>query len=109
MPRPALAHVLQACACGDAGAALISPFVGRILDWHKKAHNRDYAPEEVRWQLFWLASSGLASSGLGEQQAGNRLESSRMIVFESKLDTWHCSHVLPAQDPGVASVKRIYK
>ncbi len=40
---------LQACACGDAGAALISPFVGRILDWHKKAHNRDYTPEEVGW------------------------------------------------------------
>ncbi|PRW59838.1 Transaldolase [Chlorella sorokiniana] len=36
----------QACACADAGAALISPFVGRILDWHKKANNRDYAPEE---------------------------------------------------------------
>ncbi|PSC68438.1 Transaldolase [Micractinium conductrix] len=28
----------QAAACADAGAALISPFVGRILDWHKKAN-----------------------------------------------------------------------
>ncbi len=27
----------QAVACGDAGVRLISPFVGRILDWHKKA------------------------------------------------------------------------
>ena len=27
----------QAVACGDAGATLISPFVGRIYDWHKKA------------------------------------------------------------------------
>jgi len=27
----------QAVACGDAGVTLISPFVGRILDWHKKA------------------------------------------------------------------------
>ncbi len=27
----------QAVACGDAGVALISPFVGRIYDWHKKA------------------------------------------------------------------------
>ncbi|HCL23575.1 MAG TPA: transaldolase, partial [Halomonas sp.] len=25
----------QAQACADAGATLISPFVGRILDWHK--------------------------------------------------------------------------
>jgi transaldolase len=28
---------VQAVACGDAGVQLISPFVGRILDWHKKA------------------------------------------------------------------------
>jgi transaldolase len=27
----------QAAACADAGAYLISPFVGRILDWHKAA------------------------------------------------------------------------
>jgi transaldolase len=26
----------QAVACGDAGVRLISPFVGRIHDWHKK-------------------------------------------------------------------------
>jgi transaldolase len=26
----------QAVACGDAGVTLISPFVGRIYDWHKK-------------------------------------------------------------------------
>ncbi len=26
----------QAVACGDAGVRLISPFVGRIQDWHKK-------------------------------------------------------------------------
>ena len=27
----------QAVACGDAGVKLISPFVGRIYDWHKKS------------------------------------------------------------------------
>jgi transaldolase len=27
----------QAVACGEAGVQLISPFVGRIHDWHKKA------------------------------------------------------------------------
>ncbi len=27
----------QAVACGEAGITLISPFVGRIYDWHKKA------------------------------------------------------------------------
>ena len=38
----------QAAACADAGAALISPFVGRILDWHKKHRGRDFEPNEVR-------------------------------------------------------------
>jgi transaldolase len=28
--------IAQAIACGDAGATLVSPFVGRIMDWHKK-------------------------------------------------------------------------
>jgi transaldolase len=27
----------QAVACGEAGVQLVSPFVGRIYDWHKKA------------------------------------------------------------------------
>src|SRR4051812_15482498 len=36
----------QAVACAEAGVTLISPFVGRILDWHKKEHNRDYAGAE---------------------------------------------------------------
>jgi transaldolase len=29
-------NLYQAIACGDSGATLISPFVGRISDWHKK-------------------------------------------------------------------------
>ncbi len=37
---------LQAAACADAGAALISPFVGRILDWYKAQYQRDYSPAE---------------------------------------------------------------
>ncbi len=32
-----LFSMCQAVACGDAGVRLISPFVGRIYDWHKKA------------------------------------------------------------------------
>ena len=34
----------QAVACADAGVTLISPFVGRILDWHKKHHGVDAYP-----------------------------------------------------------------
>lgn len=36
----------QAVACAEAGVRLISPFVGRILDWHKKNTGRDFAPAE---------------------------------------------------------------
>ncbi|MEM6427518.1 MAG: transaldolase [Cyanobacteria bacterium P01_D01_bin.128] len=37
----------QAIACAEAGATLISPFVGRILDWYKKDTGRDeYPPHE---------------------------------------------------------------
>jgi transaldolase len=36
----------QAVACAEAGVRLISPFVGRILDWFKKTTARDYAPAE---------------------------------------------------------------
>lgn len=36
----------QAVACAEAKVQLISPFVGRILDWHKKAAGRDFAPAE---------------------------------------------------------------
>ncbi|MCB1617007.1 MAG: transaldolase [Pseudomonadales bacterium] len=35
---------MQAAACADAGAFLISPFVGRILDWHKKDTGRATFP-----------------------------------------------------------------
>jgi transaldolase len=37
----------QAVACAEAGVTLISPFVGRILDWYKKDTGREsYAPHE---------------------------------------------------------------
>tara|TARA_B100000745_G_scaffold300493_1_gene254743 strand:+ start:3103 stop:4056 length:954 start_codon:yes stop_codon:yes gene_type:complete len=36
----------QATACAEVGATLISPFVGRILDWYKNANKCDYAPHE---------------------------------------------------------------
>jgi transaldolase len=36
--------IAQAIACADAGATLISPFVGRIYDWHKKAQGVDGFP-----------------------------------------------------------------
>ncbi|WP_373988467.1 transaldolase [Duganella sp. BuS-21] len=36
----------QAIACAEAGAKLISPFVGRIYDWYKKSTGLDYQGAE---------------------------------------------------------------
>ncbi|HPE60607.1 MAG TPA: transaldolase [Thiolinea sp.] len=36
----------QAIACADAGVFLISPFVGRITDWHARQEGRTFEPED---------------------------------------------------------------
>jgi transaldolase len=36
----------QAVACAEAGVTLISPFVGRILDWYKKATGKTYEGDD---------------------------------------------------------------
>lgn len=36
----------QARACAEAGVFLISPFVGRIMDWYKAKEGRDFEPSE---------------------------------------------------------------
>jgi len=62
----------QAIACADAGAFLISPFVGRITDWYKKAEGRDaYAPNEdpgvlsVRAIYDYYKSNGIKTIVMG--------------------------------------------
>ena len=45
----------QAIACGEAGVKLISPFVGRIYDWHKKSAG-------AKWDE--AASAGLNDPGV---------------------------------------------
>jgi transaldolase len=41
-----LFSMAQAVACAQAKAQLISPFVGRILDWYKAKAGKDFAPAE---------------------------------------------------------------
>src|SRR6266576_1861769 len=41
-----LFSLAQAVACAEAKARLISPFVGRILDWYKAKTGKDYPPAE---------------------------------------------------------------
>jgi len=62
----------QAIASADAGAFLISPFVGRITDWYKKAEGVDsYAPDEdpgvksVRSIYDYYKSNGIKTVVMG--------------------------------------------
>lgn len=41
-----LFSLAQAIACAEAGVRLISPFVGRILDWYKAATKKEYGAVE---------------------------------------------------------------
>ena len=67
-----LFSLAQAVACADAGAFLISPFVGRITDWYKKAEGRDsYEPDEdpgvlsVRRIYDYYKSNGIDTVVMG--------------------------------------------
>ena len=61
----------QAVACAQAGAKLISPFVGRILDWYKKSTGKDYAAAEdpgvqsVREIYAYYKNVGYATEVMG--------------------------------------------
>ena len=41
-----LFSAIQAAACAEGGITLISPFVGRILDWYKKRDGKEFTAEE---------------------------------------------------------------
>lgn len=41
-----LFSLAQAIGCAEVGATLISPFVGRILDWYKKSEGKESYPPE---------------------------------------------------------------
>nr|KAF6398579.1 transaldolase 1 [Molossus molossus] len=56
----------QAVACAEAGVTLISPFVGRILDWHvANTDKKSYEPSEDpgEWPSRYQVRSGWAGQG----------------------------------------------
>lgn len=62
----------QAVACAEAGVTLISPFVGRILDWHvANTDKKSYEPQEDpgEWPLEGL---GQVRGGQGGGRSGDR-------------------------------------
>lgn len=62
----------QAVACADAGVTLISPFVGRILDWQKREQNRqnisiedDLGVQSVKRTYQYYKQHGYATQVMG--------------------------------------------
>jgi transaldolase len=66
-----LFSLTQAAACADAGVFLISPFVGRILDWHVKAGGGPYTAEtdpgvvSVRAIYAYYKTHGIGTAIMG--------------------------------------------
>ena len=63
--------LVQAIAAADAGAFLISPFVGRIMDWYKAKEGKDFTPEtdpgvkSVREIYSYYKGHGIKTSVMG--------------------------------------------
>lgn len=61
----------QAIACADAGVFLISPFVGRIMDWYAKSTGKTYTGEDdpgvlsVRSIYDYYKSNGIKTVVMG--------------------------------------------
>ncbi|MCS5564000.1 transaldolase [Marinobacter sp.] len=105
---------IQAAACAQAGAFLISPFVGRILDWHLANSDRNsFAPAEdpgvlsvSRIYNFYKANgydtvvmgASFRNTGEIEMLAGcDRLTISPVLLQELQDDTGTLPRQLSAQ------------
>jgi transaldolase len=62
---------IQAAACAEGGITLISPFVGRILDWYKKRDGKDFSAEDdpgvqsVRYIYSYFKNYGYKTEVMG--------------------------------------------
>ncbi len=106
----------QAMAAADAGAFLISPFVGRIYDWYVKSEGRKFEPEDdpgvksVRAIYAAYKSRGIKtvvmgasfrSAGQVEALAGcDRLTIAPSIMEEMSKDMGTLPRKLSPQNPG---------
>jgi len=114
----------QAAACADAGVFLISPFVGRILDWYKaNTDKKDYTAEEdpgvisVRHIYNYYKQHGYKTVVMGasfrnpgeiEALAGcDRLTISPQLLQELDQDKNELKRVLSPDSTGESIAKRI--
>ena len=116
-----LFSLAQAAAAADAGAFLISPFVGRILDWYKAAEGKEYTPEtdpgvlSVRQIYAYYKTHGLETVVMGasfrsageiEALAGcDRLTIAPNLLDELSKDQGKLERKLSPEKPGQAPAK----
>lgn len=112
----------QAAASADAGAFLISPFVGRILDWYKAATGETYTAENdpgvrsvshiyryYKQHNYHTVVMGASFRNVGEieQLAGcDRLTISPMLMEELSSDTSTLTRQLAPNNLGDGLSKR---
>lgn len=114
----------QAAACADAGVFLISPFVGRILDWYKaNTDKKEYTAEEdpgvvsvrriynyYKQHGYNTVVMGASFRNLGEIEAlagCDRLTISPQLLQELDQDHGTLARVLSPDTPGDAIAKLI--
>lgn len=78
----------QAVACADAGVTLISPFVGRILDWQKRQQSRQHVPvsEDMGVQSVKLIYQYFKQHGYATQVMGASFRSVEQILALAGCD-----------------------
>ena len=111
----------QAQACADAGAFLISPFVGRITDWYKKADGvTEYAPDEdpgvrsvreiytyykaQRIETIVMGASFRSTAQIKALSGCDRLTISPKLLDELSKDTSHVERALVPNEGAVSAV-----
>jgi transaldolase len=113
-----LFSLTQAALCADAGVFLISPFVGRILDWHVKAGGGPYTAEtdpgvaSVRAIYAYYKTHGIGTAVMGasfrnageiEALAGcDRLTIAPALLDALAADEGHLPQRLDPASPGAA-------
>ena len=111
----------QAIACADAGAFLVSPFVGRIFDWHVKAGGGPYTGEtdpgvqSVRAIYAYYKTYGVSTVVMGasfrnageiEALAGcDRLTISPQLLDELAKDQGPLARKMSPDAPGPAPAR----
>ncbi len=106
----------QATACADAGVFLISPFVGRILDWYRAKHQRDYDAAEDPgvlsvariydyykqhgYQTIVMGASFRSSDEIKELAGCDRLTISPALLDELSKDNGKLERRLSPDNPG---------